>query len=489
MLKSLEFENFKSWGGRHCLDFGRITGLFGANSSGKSSIIHLLLLLKQTSESQDPDAVLNFGSAVRSYIDFGGFLEIVNEHDLSKQFSFAVDWLPDRQSERYRSSAIHGITLSATIAASVGHRGEEIAVRNLKYQMECSFDADTDGRFRGYHTSVTDALTGILSASLERNGNGAHSLQLEFDGDVYEFSEIDDAHAPTGLYRIAPEDIDVVCQNFELREKMDIENSGIETEISVSSYTIERTIERVLNYTSQLLDRTVYLGPLRDYPRRDYRWTGVAPATVGTRGEQTIQALLADKSARISVVSEWLRQLGVAESLSLNQVGQGARIWEPLVVQQDGSTLVNLADVGFGVSQILPVIVALLSAPSGSLVVLEHPDIHLHPKAQSELADLLIKVANTKDIQILIESHSEHLLARIQRRIAESTRGDGGLKAEDVRLYFCEQRQGRSKLTPLEMLPSGVITNWPDDFFGDMLAERMALSGFYPKSDDRATDG
>ena len=134
-------------------------------------------------------------------------------------------------------------------------------------------------------------------------------------------------------------------------------------------------------------------------------------------------------------------------------------------------------------------IVALLSAPSGSLVILEHPEIHLHPRIQSELADLLIEVAGAGEIQILVESHSEHLLARIQRRLAESGRGDGGLAPEDVRLYFCEQEQGKSKLTPLEMQPSGLITNWPRDFFGDMLAERMALGGFYPKSEDRTADG
>ena len=77
MLHSLEFENFKSWAGPHRLEFGRITGLFGANSSGKSSIIHLLLLLKQTVESPDSTLVLNFGGSPSEYIDFGSFKDIV----------------------------------------------------------------------------------------------------------------------------------------------------------------------------------------------------------------------------------------------------------------------------------------------------------------------------------------------------------------------------------------------------------------------------
>ena len=124
----------------------------------------------------------------------------------------------------------------------------------------------------------------------------------------------------------------------------------------------------------------------------------------------------------------------------------------------------------------------------GSLVILEHPEIHLHPRIQSELADLLIDVANAGEIQILVESHSEHLLARIQRRVGEAERNGSGLTPEDVRLYFCELQQGKSRLERLKMQPSGVITNWPPDFFGDMLAERMALSGFYPEPKDIVAD-
>ena len=268
-------------------------------------------------------------------------------------------------------------------------------------------------------------------------------------------------------------------------------------------WELESTIGRVENYATQLLRRIVYLGPLRDYPHRNYGWTGAIPATIGHRGEEAIQVLLAGasekssekrrkhtspaRSATIDAVTHWLRRLGIGESLSTQQVGRGARIWEARLHQHDGGAH-NLADVGFGVSQVLPVIVALLSAPRGSLVILEHPEIHLHPRVQSDLADLLIDIANTGEIQILLESHSEHLLARIQRRISESSGTDGGLKPEDIRLYFCEQLKGKSKLTSLEVQPSGVITNWPDDFFGDILAERMALSGFYPASEDSIAD-
>ena len=484
MLKSLEFENFKSWGGRHRLEFGRITGLFGANSSGKSSIIHLLLLLKQTAETRDSSIILNFGGE-SSYIDLGSFIDIITDHDTEKQLSYSVNWSPRTASGRHFDSDIDSIEISNTLQVVGKARAEELVLNKIEYQIQCSFDAepvddvDPDDEMLELYIGH---FTGLLSIASGRNPDGSHTVHLSFDGDsISTFTYIEDSPQPLGLFRFHPEVVGNLV--FDLEDEVCEDSYGIRR-VATSDYNLEWAIEGAEHNALQLLRNLVYLGPLRDHPSRNYTWTGVAPTTVGQRGEQAIQVLLADKSERIQAVSNWMRRLGIGSSLSLERLGQGARVWEALVEHEDGRPSINLADVGFGVSQVLPVIVALLQAPPGSLVILEHPEIHLHPKVQSELADLLIEVASAGEIQILVESHSEHLLARIQRRIAEYSRGDDGLAPEDVRLYFCEQEQGKSKLTPLEMQPSGVITNWPDDFFGDILEERMALGGYYPDADD-----
>ena len=488
MLKSLEFENFKSWGGRHRLDFGRITGLFGANSSGKSSIIHLLLLLKQTAETRDSSLTLNFGGD-NSYIDLGSFIDIVTGHDVTNSLSYSMHWKPKTGSGQLSHSDIDDIELSNVIQAVDESRGEEVFVKKLGYKIYCSVSAETihdDNSEGAPRTLYIGHFMGPLSITLTRNDTEHYTLESSFDSASFHSEYRNNkSKTPLGLYRLHPETIGDA--SFDLKEEIEVDDQP--TKIGASSYYLEWAIEDAENNATQLLRDMIYVGPLRDHPNRNYTWTGVAPATVGQRGEQAIQLLLADKSERILAVSKWLRQLGIAQSISLERISPGARVWEALVEQEDAETPVNLADVGFGVSQVLPVIVALLSASAGSLVILEHPDLHLHPRAQAELADLLVEVASAGEVQILVESHSEHLLARIQRRISESSRGEGSLSPEDVRLYFCEQKQGKSKLTPLEMQPSGVITNWPRDFFGDMLAERMALSGFYPKSEDRTADG
>ena len=92
-----------------------------------------------------------------------------------------------------------------------------------------------------------------------------------------------------------------------------------------------------------------------------------------------------------------------------------------------------ITDVGFGVSQILPVLVLCFYAPKGSTIILEQPEIHLHPAVQAGLADVLIDAYKRRDVQIIVESHSEHFLRRLQRRVAEEA-----LPNDDLAVYFCE---------------------------------------------------
>jgi predicted ATPase len=101
--------------------------------------------------------------------------------------------------------------------------------------------------------------------------------------------------------------------------------------------------------------------------------------------------------------------------------------------------------------------------------------MHLHPKAQSELGDLLIQAvtaresATDRNVQLIVESHSEHLLRRIQRRIAEEE-----IDSSDVALYFCSAGRSGSVIERLEVDEAGDILNWPPNFFGDELGDLVA---------------
>ena len=153
-----------------------------------------------------------------------------------------------------------------------------------------------------------------------------------------------------------------------------------------------------------------------------YPWEESHPKDIGRHGEKMISALLSSRVQLRSTdeqIAKRLQKLGLIDSYTLNPTSNRDQNYEFLVKQYKDGPEVGLTDVGFGVSQILPVLTLCYYAPEGSTLILEQPEAHLHPKAQSELADVLIDVVKNRKVQIILESHSEHLLLRLMRRIAE----------------------------------------------------------------------
>lgn len=175
----------------------------------------------------------------------------------------------------------------------------------------------------------------------------------------------------------------------------------------------------------KLFNRVLYLGPLREYPQRAYTWSGQRPQDVGRRGELAVAAILASReqpTIRVGTeerVAVWMREIGLIHDFSLRPIAENRKSYEVRTRLTPHSPETTITDVGFGVSQILPVIVLCYYAPEGSTIILERSEIHLHPRVQAELADIFIDAIRTRKIQIILESHSEHLLPRLQRRIAE----------------------------------------------------------------------
>lgn len=232
-------------------------------------------------------------------------------------------------------------------------------------------------------------------------------------------------------------------------------------------------------YEAQL-DKLFYLGPLREFPKRDYLWARSRPTDVGQRGEKAIDAILAATEAGEmrnikprahlkpfqEMIAYWLHEIGLIESFTVVEIAPGSNRWQARVRTCPGASKVLLTDVGFGVSQVLPVVTLLQYVPEDSTVILEQPEIHLHPLAQAGLADVIIQAATHRRVQVILQSHSEHLLLRLQRRIAEEA-----ISVDDVKLYFCDAPTGISTLMPLDLDLFGNIRNWPSKFMGDAFTE------------------
>lgn len=442
MITELRISNFKSWAHVDHMRLAPITGLFGTNSSGKTSVLQLLLMLKQTVESPDRAQALIFGDERSTPVNLGSFREIIHGHDPAGLLAWHIKWnLP-----------------------------EKIIVKNPEIPTQKLFESDAMG-FRAEVSGMDDRLKvntmtyqlGVNSFSMNRKGTNGDKYDLSCTPDNFKFvrtqGRVWDLPAP------------VKCYGFPDQVKAYFQNAGFLADLQLAF--------------ENMFGRVYYLGPLREYPKRQYMWAGAKPADMGQRGERVVDALLAavDRRERISMgkgktrrtleehVAWWLRELGLVHDFSVETVAEGSSIYRVKVKKTAQSADVLITDVGFGVSQILPVLVLCFYVPEGSTIILEQPEIHLHPSVQAGLADVFIDAIKRRKVQIIFESHSEHLLRRLQRRIAEER-----IKQQDAALYFCEMGKNESTMTPLDLDIFGNISNWPKGFFGDEFGELAAMT-------------
>lgn len=152
---------------------------------------------------------------------------------------------------------------------------------------------------------------------------------------------------------------------------------------------------------------------------------------------------------------------------------KGTRQYKALLKVPDFDWDANVADVGVGVSQVLPIVILAHFVSEGSIILLEQPELHLHPSVQAELAEMFFELASERNIQFIIETHSEYLLTRLQRRLAE--RKVGELEDKDIKIYVCKRKQTQSSLEQLKLDEDGRILNWPPKFFGDTVSDKEAI--------------
>ena len=217
-----------------------------------------------------------------------------------------------------------------------------------------------------------------------------------------------------------------------------------------------------------------YLGPLRQSPKVVYD-QGPNRDDLGTSGEYTAAVLHAHKNREIlaplprggsqsmplgQALNIWLAELGLVEEAAATDLG---RLGIGLTVTPVGSTrAVDLTAVGVGVSQALPVLLLCLIARRGSVVLLEQPELHLHPAMQLKLADFLLACAKTGR-QVILETHSEHLVNRLRLLVA---RDETNRTSHEVGLLFADQDDlGRTSYKPSQINPLGGLSeDWPRGF-------------------------
>lgn len=427
MLTHLKLDNFKIWRTTGAMRLAPLTLLLGTNSSGKSSLIQSLLLIRQTVKGDDPNLDLNLGNPdSNDSVTLGQFQDLLCRH---------------------------GVASPSNPANQVG----------------IEFRWVDDG---------AEQETAIFSARYRKGPAGSAELQyLRMGSDGQGFTV---QRRKPGIYRLLlANERRAVGQSADYRPQRSFAFAPAAiAELGERGETIKDVGPALLDE----LGKIIYLGPVRRLAQRDYVWAGRMPAHIGDDGARAVDALIASgvaiQQARrakrpdppegllFQQTINWLKAMDLADDLDVRALGGSAR--RELLVSYQGESS-NLKDVGVGVSQVLPVIVAALFAEPGHIVIIEEPEGHLHPLAQSVLANLFANVSRERGVQFIVETHSEHLFRRMQTLIAQSE-----VSVDDCAMYFVEREGKSANLKPLRVEVGGRIREWPPKFFGDAVGEARA---------------
>ncbi len=491
-LVRVHVERFKAFHQRVDIDLHPITVIAGANSSGKSALIQSLLLAKQTlitpyhSRTEMEHALIFDGDLVRC----ADFHELVagSPQDGGDGIRLGFTWQLDEYEtddfvdviQRYLPP---NVPLTGSDTDNVPSTGSgtglrsSVSGRNVFVDLDVTLQYDTTKQVVVVHECI---LTCTFQREEMRNQSFTLGMQYDQDNDAWH-TTLNAIHGKKTeffrsfmrFYRFVP----TRASLFE--EKPDKTHRPVDIE----------NIPLLPWLQQELIDNLSYLGPLRSAPQRVYVRRNVAELDIGTAGEYTIQQLHSHWNDDITFVDvpdniegyrpEHLKPkdmplgdavqaalcvMGMQQKLTIERHSQSYEVWFSLL--SDPDTSVPITDVGFGISQILPVIALGLLSNTHSILIFEQPEIHLHPSVQAGLADFLFCLARTGR-RVLIETHSDHLINRLRRRVAE----DKTNRLHNLlNLLFVSPPNANHHSATVEQAKIdrfGQIENWPPGFLAE----------------------
>jgi predicted ATPase len=571
MLTGLRLGHFKPFADPQRVPIRPLTLIFGPNSSGKSSLIHGLLLARHASETGDLD--VHRTTIGGEAVDLGGFRQYVHRREATRRVEWAVEIATAHLQGRLAEflAPVHTVAVAVEIGLEqverrasrevidpkTGHvivaevptgellpaglprvqRYEIIADERLILQMSRRRDGHLQLDRLDHEHPV---FRGVIKAIVETATTTEALTAADYVGVDRALAELvphlamqPGAFLPTGLVRADRQPF-----TAEQATLFPISRGRRQEDLAAAMhFFLPRTLDELIRGLSAAVEhellRIRYLGPLRSYPPRHLAFAQYHDPNWLAGGGYAWEVVRRDARVR-QAVNTWLAsperlqtpyELVVRELIGIDQLddpllkgleeisldirpdydtgdvptGAYAVIEDPeaeavrlrdvihasdidkipdlILVDRRSNTVVSHRDVGIGVSQVLPVLVAAY-ASQGEILAMEQPEIHLHPALQAELGDVFIESAlSGRGNTFILETHSEHLILRILRRIRETTDGElppgiTPIRPEQVAVLYVLPERGGARVVEIPIRPDGEFAErWPQGFFAERAKE------------------
>lgn len=431
MFTSLRVHNFKSYSDSGHVPLRPLTLIVGANNAGKSSLLQSILLLAQTVEDRVwTQPLVTSGSLV----DLGGFLDILRGGSGASKNERAVTL---------------ELSMGEDSADAVAFFRPKEMIRPIDLKVSFTFDPTANQ----IHVSTVKVSAGSEDlASARRSGRG-YTTDL--------------------LTPAERKNVQIMFRHFLPL----IYRSGNNRLVRLGKIVeVDHAFDQAHFAWSSVLGNVNHIGPIRVPVPRFGILGKTPPSELGPGGENLLRALRetngGEQGDLVENVSDWLsNRLKLLARLRLVNVDKSGTVLSLLGDEREGFSSINVANMGEGISQLLPIIVMVLTTPQDACLLIEQPEIHLHPAAQADLADLFVRNARTGSRQYIIETHSEHLLLRLRRRIAE-----GEIDPARVAILYVERKKGGSTVRNLDLNSKGTFEDWPEGFFDERYQESLKIA-------------
>lgn len=458
-INKLVLKNFKRFDQLELDLESKITLLMGPNSSGKSSIVKAILALKQTASPSNEHEVL---SAQGDYVDLGIYKDFIHDHDISKKLTIGFDI--NTNFDFFGGEPNTSAHLSFTFAydfATEQAKVFEIGVLDNNNKNKTLLNLTKKKTRESFSLTLERDFGRNLAERIFRRPDVETERYLNAWSKGISVTIID-------RYQIIP------------TTSPSIRADSFATRLPSS------VLSQVITQQLRDFDKSFfYLGPLRKSPSRSYNRTAHL-LSVGPNGEFTpsVLANLYSKAAKergenrpntaqIQQLNKWVETIFPGTSVASRTIEELVKI----EVSRGRNQKEVITDVGFGFSQILPILVQLAVMPEDATLLIEQPELHLHPSAQTKLATVFAEAAN-KNKRVIIETHSEHLLRGLQvcvsNRAARKGPAASRIKSQDIAIKYVPRHP--EKLKSIRVDEYGELTEeWPSGFFDEAYNSSIKL--------------
>lgn len=440
MINNIKLKNFKSFKKSGQIDIGKINVFVGPNSSGKSSFIQGLLLLKNSIQC----------AIEKQYKGLeGDYKALVYDNDIHNKIQYRISFdKQDNLADSLDKDKIYESFLDITQddIMKVIDMHKEIELKDLSVTLEIVDDKmfrTDDFEINTFKITTKENIEIKIyieeeKYKLELNGKRVEGIKIENKCKFY----------------------------FKLNQMKLNEMSQLLKDEIIITYVVLEKLEKIL---VEFSDKLIYMASLRtDFLRSQDVAEYKKATSVGSRGQRTLDTLMEInrccnedcsikyKKARIDY---WLDEFDLGDKIEVKQLKNGK--YSIMIRNKYLDIYNNILDVGKGTSQILPIIIESVNSKNESLIIIEEPETHIHPKAQAKLADLFVGCANSDNKKFMIETHSIFLVTQLQILIAS-----GEISAEDVKVYYFDQDSEGTKITNMVLTENGQFEDeWPSGFF------------------------